>query len=471
MSSTKMATPRSGDWSPDTCAHLPDLIRMNYFQGQLLTARDFRTEQTYVREKLKLLNRCLHGYGVLCGLEICPVPPDEECPPRDQTARERLEREIRELEAELEQLKAEGGDEEARKRLEAALEEKRRQLEQLGPGGADQTSPSAVVLVKCGVALDCCGNEIVLKSPCRVDLLSLLTPDECSRVDRERSATVYLSICYAECGFESTRPLKLDSCGATRGCESTRIREAWKLHASLERPPEDDRCELCCEPCTECCVLLAAISLRAGAPVLEEDIDHGVRRRFGLYEATVITGISWVHGATYSWDQARTILGTGDPAGGLELRFSRPVRIETLKPGVIDLWRLQGGRGVSGVITHMEGDYVGLSGDYTDRIRYRDQTGERLQNGDRVLIIVRGSFILDRCCRPVASAHIGGRIPLIGGAPGEPREPAGQTDDYTEPDREPQEHPEDECAHPPGAYGPWTTGQGPTFESWFYISG
>ena len=47
--------------------------RSRYFHGQLMTDRDFREEQIYHNEKRKLLNRMLHGWGVVCGLEIEPV--------------------------------------------------------------------------------------------------------------------------------------------------------------------------------------------------------------------------------------------------------------------------------------------------------------------------------------------------------------------------------------------------------------
>lgn len=50
--------------------------RNNYFYGKLMTVRDFELEQSYFVEKRKLLNRYLHGWGAVCGLEIVP----HECP-------------------------------------------------------------------------------------------------------------------------------------------------------------------------------------------------------------------------------------------------------------------------------------------------------------------------------------------------------------------------------------------------------
>jgi hypothetical protein len=44
--------------------------RVNYFDGQTLSASDFRTEQDYHRTMRYLHNRLLHGWGVVDGLEV-----------------------------------------------------------------------------------------------------------------------------------------------------------------------------------------------------------------------------------------------------------------------------------------------------------------------------------------------------------------------------------------------------------------
>ena len=44
--------------------------RLNFFNGKLLTAEDFELEQRYFREKLKLHNRSLHGFGIVSGLNV-----------------------------------------------------------------------------------------------------------------------------------------------------------------------------------------------------------------------------------------------------------------------------------------------------------------------------------------------------------------------------------------------------------------
>jgi len=42
--------------------------RNHYFYGKLLTVRDFEMEQSYFNDKRHLLNRLLHGTGIVCGL-------------------------------------------------------------------------------------------------------------------------------------------------------------------------------------------------------------------------------------------------------------------------------------------------------------------------------------------------------------------------------------------------------------------
>jgi hypothetical protein len=49
---------------------MPALRRVNYFEGRLLSADDFRAEQEYHREKSRLHNRRLHGSGVASGLTV-----------------------------------------------------------------------------------------------------------------------------------------------------------------------------------------------------------------------------------------------------------------------------------------------------------------------------------------------------------------------------------------------------------------
>lgn len=465
----------------ETCECLPRPVRMNYFHGQLISERDLRTEQLYFREKLRHANRCLHGYGVLCGLLVHPGEPPEDCLPDDSKQRKEIRRELAKLEEKIAALKAEleqaETDEEKTAlvdKLDAAQERQeqlRQNLDGLNDARPDTDhddceeppQPVHLVRVSCGAAIDCDGNDIILAHDQPVNILALLTPSEREKLSDGHPHTVYLSVCYQECGLEPTRPFALDSCATTTACQYSRVAEGGRLTASLSAPVEDLRCEPCCDCCDDPCILLAAIEVMRDEPIEKADIDHSVRRRFGLYEATVITGISWTHGATYDSDTANEILGTRDENGGIEITFSRPVHVSTLTHGVIELLRITGGRGLSGVIAAMEGEYVGLPADgMVDRVRYRDTTGETVQPKDRIMIVVRGPFILDGCCRPIDGLHIGGRVPRIDGD-GDGKKAALAEQDANGAATQ-------VCTYPPYGPVPWASSGSGNFESWFSVA-
>ena len=46
------------------------LKRPRLFNGQLLSTADLKLEQDYLREKFKLHNRALHGFGIVSGLKV-----------------------------------------------------------------------------------------------------------------------------------------------------------------------------------------------------------------------------------------------------------------------------------------------------------------------------------------------------------------------------------------------------------------
>lgn len=47
--------------------------RNRYFYGKFLSVDDFEAEQRYMNDKRRLLNRFLHGYGVVCGLQVVEI--------------------------------------------------------------------------------------------------------------------------------------------------------------------------------------------------------------------------------------------------------------------------------------------------------------------------------------------------------------------------------------------------------------
>lgn len=486
------------------CAEVPDFERLNYFYGQMLGAADFRSEQAYFREKLKLHNRCLHGYGVVCGLEVTAVVEESCCPPEDAEDLAAIREKLRQIEKAIDalqgKLEAEGLSDDEKKaileeiaKLSAEREALRRERDGHGkpnPDGSkacdDEEQVSAKVVVQCGLALDCHGNEIVLRQAAMLDLWAMLSKTDRRRLREEGDGRIYLSICFCGEPINPTRPVVPDSCGSISDCNFGKTRESVRFSVSIEPPEPDDRCETCCTGCGCECQLLAAIDWRAGSVVTQDEIDNSVRRSIALYEPTVITGVSWEHGKTYSPGEAKTVLGTeGDGARtkGIEIAFSRPVHAESLAPGVIDIWRVHGGRGLRGMISNVEGSYIDKpDSGLVSSVFYRDDSGETLNDGDRLIIIVRGDFILDHCCKPLDGNHIGGRIPQLAAyrtadpaaeavaeaKPGKGGDPKQQTPNRSceEPDLPAP------CRLPPGGIGPWTSGNGTaggTFESWIYI--
>src|SRR5512134_2333685 len=52
------------------CGGLECLCRPRFFAGQLLTEEDLNRLDHYIVAKQKLHNRYLHGWGVVCGLDV-----------------------------------------------------------------------------------------------------------------------------------------------------------------------------------------------------------------------------------------------------------------------------------------------------------------------------------------------------------------------------------------------------------------
>lgn len=52
------------------CSSLESLCRPRFFDGQLLSADDLNRLERYIVQKNRLHNRTLHGWGVVCGLEV-----------------------------------------------------------------------------------------------------------------------------------------------------------------------------------------------------------------------------------------------------------------------------------------------------------------------------------------------------------------------------------------------------------------
>jgi hypothetical protein len=392
-----------------TCESLPDLTRNRFFHGQLLGANDLQTEQDYFLKLLKMLNRCVDGYGTVCGLKVRESPAEKDCDPQPKPDSNQA----------------------------------------VPPPKPIGPAVQSHVVIECGLALDSLGNPLVVRQPLPVDLLcDLNDADEKSFI---AGKPLYLSICYCVQPLDPVRPVIPDACGAVSECVYSKLRDAVRVVVSMNEPKSDNRCDTCCQPSDDKCLLLAAIRWVNNKLY----IDNAVRRWLNTftYEPTTITGISWTHGAIYKQDVVERVL----QRSGLVIEFSRPIRPDTLTRGVIDVFLLEGGKGRHAAYTDVDIDTKLLS---PTQLSIKQTSDETFNNGDRVLIVVRGDFLLDECCYPVDANHVGGNVPLI--------------KDWVERDnkRNPDRPPNRSCAQPPRRYGPWVSGNGTpggTFESWFYV--
>jgi hypothetical protein len=219
------------------------LERVRYFQRQLLTAEDMVADQEYFRQKLRRHNRFLHGWGVVCGLEVVAAPTEAD-PWRVR----------------------------------------------IGPGYA--LSPQGdEIFVGEAVHLDLeeCGPG-ASTDPCEPGLLH-------GRPGAR--GVLYVAIRYAECVARPVRSAV--SCGCDElSCEYSRVRDSFEVQCLSELPPADPAPDICdhirrrtlmeCPPCPESpWVVLARVTLPASVEddVANQQIDNFTVRR-QLYSTFVL---------------------------------------------------------------------------------------------------------------------------------------------------------------------------------------
>ncbi len=456
------------DTGPD-CTDVPQLRRLQYFFGQMLGVQDFRSEQEYFREKLKLHNRCFHGYGTVCGLLVRGVPADRECETDEDRKRDEIRKKVQELQKQIEaatRKAQESPSPDDIARIAAWREEIHSLEEEYGRTRPGCAPPPVrpTVLVECGIAVDCEGNDIIVRRTEHVDLWQRLNHDE-QRELSNNPRPVYLSICFCERPVDPVRPIGLDSCEPRPDCVYGKIQDSYSFDVSLTPPPLDQRCESCCDSCKHRCLLLARIDgIGAEGAVEDRYIDNSVRRQLARYAANRIVGINWTHGAEYSIEETNNLLDNPNHStisnGGLVIRTERPIRVATLRPGVVDLWVIQGGGGKHADIYSLDHEIVPIQPDsqgYVSSFRIRYTGDEQLDNGDRVMVMVRGAFLLDDCCRPLDGVHVGGAVPMLPDSPQNDFERFDKAHTVV-------------CRRDP--YGPLASGYSPagatTFESWFF---
>ena len=158
------------------CEITAPFSRNNYFTGKLMLERDFTDEQRYHVDKLRLHHQRLHGWGVVCGLRV---------------------------------------------------------VADTNPACRDR-----YVTVEPGLAIDCCGREIVVTETVRVDITRLPSYPAITAADAPPARALQLCIRYRECGTD-TIPVLYDECAWDNDkCAPNRISESYEFDLlAPDEPP------------------------------------------------------------------------------------------------------------------------------------------------------------------------------------------------------------------------------------------
>jgi len=342
----------------DHCGHAghgsraPALERLCYFFGQFLEAGDFRDEQAYFLARLNLLTTYGIGWGVACGLGVeLTLSESESC--REKPDRERL-----------------------------------------------------ALTVRPGVAFDNRGNVIILDRCPPIMLAHRLGPTEQKTLDD--GGWLYVSV---EHVAKPVRPVRVadPGCDPLDARQFARIRDETRIRIRGSRPGQPP-CEPCLGDCRDPAVLLAAIRWRLVGKERVAEVRMYDRRLLARHRLATVTGLGWVHGGTYSRQAAETVL-----AEGIGVRFSRPVRIGTISTGVVDLIVYEGGGGrrEGWYFKEVSVDAMPLTDnqELCTEMVVKALQPEGFQDGDRVSLVIKASFLLDECGRAVSGAHLGGAVP------------------------------------------------------------
>jgi hypothetical protein len=385
------------------CGHVAT-ERNRYFTGKYMAARDFQAEQEYFLSRHRLHNRVLHGWGIVCGLRVVPHP-DPQCRGR-------------------------------------------------------------WVVVRAGVALDCCGRELVLSKDYAFELKDIPERKERERAEAPAPPSTkapsadapvkpgggapgpfLLCIRYDEDLVEHVPALYAEGqCDPARR-EANRVREGVRLelcdrdqypHCWPDAGGEDpekccrDDCDdelpgpagICLEPECPCgeSVPLALITYDPSNDKEPLKIDARGRRTLPTPPEflTHIVGTSWKHGATLSLGELRKGMG-----GKLVVYFDRKLKAaDGDATGVNEHTFLVEYGGVQRDVEFLPADR-----DYPPHVEedcravftidpdYLDPRGKNLGN-NVVYVTLLCDFILDCHGNPVDGNFLGARFPTGDGVRG-----------------------------------------------------
>jgi hypothetical protein len=149
-------------------------VKNNYFTGKLMGASDFIAETHFHQEKMRLHQARLHGWGVVCGLEVLQHP-NADC----------------------------------RKRY---------------------------VRIEAGSAVDCCGHDILVPEEEILDLLSYKQVAALAKENPAHLHALGICVRFIECPVENV-PVLYDDCGCDdNGCAPNRILESYAFDVTVDPP-------------------------------------------------------------------------------------------------------------------------------------------------------------------------------------------------------------------------------------------
>lgn len=140
--------------------------RNNYFDGKLLVSRDFSDEQDYHRGHRHIHNALLHGMGTVCGLKLIEHP--------------------------------------------------------------SETCRSEFIVVEPGMALDCCGQEIILPERALIRLGDMVRNDKQLQTALDGNAYLMIAVQRCDQGAE-LMPVLLPGCDSGNSGEYGRIAEGYRF--------------------------------------------------------------------------------------------------------------------------------------------------------------------------------------------------------------------------------------------------
>jgi hypothetical protein len=369
--------------------------RNRYYTGKYMTARDFNDEQAYFLTRQRLHTRLLHGWGIVCGLEVMHHS-DPECAKR-------------------------------------------------------------WVTINAGIAIDCCGRELVVPKTLYYELP--LPPEKPAATDEQTGLATgseaamhgpfLLGLCYHEDEIERVPALFAEGACDPKRQEANRVREGvqvmvrrmdqvegtcWLSPNTAGEPPCRDDCGdgetgtiACLEPSCPCgdFVPLARIHLRHDehdyAKGFAIDTQGRRKMRVGPDLLTHIVSINWEHGGAISLSHLR-----GKMERKLRVRFDRKLHpAQGDRTGINAHTFVVQYSNIQEALEYLPWeenmppslDDTGCEAVFTIDERFLHRRGESIVD-NIIHITLRCDFILDCHNNAVDGNFLGGRLPTGDKVPG-----------------------------------------------------